>query len=247
MKKLRLGTTPFGSVVVLLALAVSLLSGVLTTQQSILSRTDLRYVRKNLNPQVATANVDAIVTPTGTGKTPIEIQSTGASQTGALFRVLANNSSARFTLDAYGTAIFGAGVKFTFNGSTAGGTSGAPVAINGLSRCFVGVNTGLTANNYFNLPAANLYAGGQMIVVFDQTGAADGTHTITVNRAGSDTINAGATSKTIAVAYGMLIFICDGSAKWFCYAPTVAFLLPGQRTDFKHIYQIHVDALPRAA
>jgi hypothetical protein len=71
----------------------------------------------------------------------------------------------------------------------------------------------LSAARTFTLPAANAVNAGQVIVVIDASGTVTSTNTITVQRAGSDTIN-GSTSTTITSLYGWRTLVSDGSSKW---------------------------------
>ena len=69
------------------------------------------------------------------------------------------------------------------------------------------VNTGTAVT--VTLPAVSSYAS---IVIKDSTGTA-GTNAITINRAGTATID-GATSQSINSNYGSMKLICDGT-NWF--------------------------------
>lgn len=73
--------------------------------------------------------------------------------------------------------------------------------------------TALSAPRTLTLPAASDLSDGDELVVQDESGAA-GTHTITIARAGSDTIN-GATSATITSNYGRKRLIKRGAGQWF--------------------------------
>ncbi len=73
--------------------------------------------------------------------------------------------------------------------------------------------TALTAARAVSLPAAASYPTGTRLVVVDESGSCSATLTITVNRAGSDTIN-GTTSAVIASAYGFVALESNGSNKW---------------------------------
>jgi hypothetical protein len=73
--------------------------------------------------------------------------------------------------------------------------------------------TALTAARTVTLPAAASYPPGQQLVVADEAGACSATNTITLLRAGSDTIN-GATSAVITAAYGYLALESNGSNAW---------------------------------
>ena len=73
--------------------------------------------------------------------------------------------------------------------------------------------TALTAARTVTLPAASAFPTGTKLLVVDESGACSATNTITVARAGSDTIN-GATSAVIATAYGYVALESNGSSKW---------------------------------
>ena len=80
----------------------------------------------------------------------------------------------------------------------------------------------LTAARAVTLPSASAYPPGQQLVVADESGACSATKTITLSRAGSDTIN-GATSAVIATAYGYLALASDGVSKWTIVDANAAF------------------------
>ncbi len=67
------------------------------------------------------------------------------------------------------------------------------------------------------LPAATAFIAGQMLVIFDSSGTAAGGESITINRAGSDTIN-GTTSFVINADYGTATLVSDGTSAWFVIA-----------------------------
>lgn len=71
----------------------------------------------------------------------------------------------------------------------------------------------LTAARVITLPAANAVPRGYVALVVDTTGNASGVNTITVQRAGADTINGGTTS-VINTAFGSREFFSDGVSKW---------------------------------
>lgn len=73
--------------------------------------------------------------------------------------------------------------------------------------------TSITAARVVNLPAANAVYAGYRILVVDMSGSASGVNTITITRAGVDTINGGATT-TINLPYGGKELISDGISKW---------------------------------
>ncbi|MDA9508095.1 hypothetical protein XI09_26350 [Bradyrhizobium sp. CCBAU 11386] len=80
----------------------------------------------------------------------------------------------------------------------------------------VGTNAAFTAARIWTLPAANSVNAGQTIVVADFAGGVSSSNTLTVQRAGSDTIVGGTTSTTavIAISGGRLDFRSDGISKW---------------------------------
>ena len=73
--------------------------------------------------------------------------------------------------------------------------------------------TSITAARTVSLPAASAFPQGHRLTVFDESGSASATNTITLVRAGSDTIN-GATSAIVASAYGVLAVETNGATKW---------------------------------
>jgi oxalate decarboxylase/phosphoglucose isomerase-like protein (cupin superfamily) len=71
----------------------------------------------------------------------------------------------------------------------------------------------LTAARTITLPAANALPAGSEVIV--QVGAsATATNTVSIQRAGSDTINGGSSNVVVGVAWGMRRFITDGSSSW---------------------------------
>lgn len=81
----------------------------------------------------------------------------------------------------------------------------------------VGTSTSLTAPRTWTLPAASAVNPGQRILIADYAGGVTNTNTLTVTRAGSDTVN-GATSVTINVTNGAYELIPDGISKWTAQA-----------------------------
>ena len=73
--------------------------------------------------------------------------------------------------------------------------------------------TALTAARILTLPAASAYPQGATLTVVDESGACSAASTITVARAGTDTIN-GSASAVIASPYGYLALESNGSNKW---------------------------------
>ncbi len=73
--------------------------------------------------------------------------------------------------------------------------------------------TALTAARTLTLPAATGYPQGATLTIVDESGACSATNTITIARAGTDTIN-GATSAILSTAYSYLALESNGSGKW---------------------------------
>jgi len=75
------------------------------------------------------------------------------------------------------------------------------------------INAALTAPRTVTLFAAASLATGQQICVADAFGGVTSTNTLTVSRAGSDTVNGG-TSAVFRSAFNGSCFISDGFSKW---------------------------------
>ncbi len=73
--------------------------------------------------------------------------------------------------------------------------------------------TALTAARVVTLPASSAYPTGAALTVFDESGNCSGTLTITLDAAGSDTIE-GASSAAISSAFGYLALQSNGAGKW---------------------------------
>lgn len=71
----------------------------------------------------------------------------------------------------------------------------------------------MSASRVVTLPAASAYPTSRDLVIADESGTVDGTNTLVVTRAGSDTIN-GANTTTINTAYGYRRLRSDGTSKW---------------------------------
>ena len=82
----------------------------------------------------------------------------------------------------------------------------------------VGTSTALTSPRTWTLPAASSVNSGQNLIVQDFKGAVSGTNTLTVQRAGSDTLNGSSTSITINTSGGGYLFISDGVSNWSAQA-----------------------------
>lgn len=79
--------------------------------------------------------------------------------------------------------------------------------------------TALTAARTITLPAAASFAAGCHLSIVDETGNCSATKSLTVARAGTDTID-GATSAVLASAYAGLVLVCNGSNAWAVLAQT---------------------------
>jgi len=73
--------------------------------------------------------------------------------------------------------------------------------------------TALTAARAVTLPSAASFPTGTRLLVVDETGNCSSSVTITLNRAGSDTINGG-TSIVLNMAYGFIGIESNGSNAW---------------------------------
>lgn len=74
-------------------------------------------------------------------------------------------------------------------------------------------HTALSAPRTDTLPAANTMTPGQQIVVTDIFGVVTSVNTLTIQRAGADTINGG-TNIVMNTARGTILFISDGISAW---------------------------------
>lgn len=74
-------------------------------------------------------------------------------------------------------------------------------------------NTAFTAPRTGTLPAANAVSAGRTITFFDTLPAINGANTLTIARAGTDTIN-GATSLVCSTPGGRWDLVSDGDSRW---------------------------------
>jgi len=92
--------------------------------------------------------------------------------------------------------------------------------------------TAITAARVVNLVAANSYPAGTEVCIYDDSGSCSTTNTITVTRAGSDTIDGPLGAQTtwvISAAYGYVRLKSDGTSKWIVVGSTgISFLSPRQ-------------------
>jgi len=114
---------------------------------------------------------------------------------------------------------FGASAKLTFNGSTlvlSGGLTHRRTAITtshtaSVSEYILGV-TGVPTSI---LADATSFSDGQVLVIKDESGVANGTNTITLKPSGSQTVD-GAASATIESPFGSVLVYSNGT-NWFIY------------------------------
>ena len=97
-------------------------------------------------------------------------------------------------------------------------TAVSDVAYSALATDRLVAYTALTAARVVTLPAASAYPTGTRLMIVDESGACSSSKTITVSRAGSDTIN-GATSFVINAAYAGLELESNGSNAWIVLNP----------------------------
>lgn len=91
-------------------------------------------------------------------------------------------------------------------------TGDANVSIAATTRVQATTTT-LTAARTWTLPAANGVNAGQTLTISDKAGAINGANTITVQRAGADTIN-GSTSFAMTSQYSNVTLVSDGTSVW---------------------------------
>lgn len=167
------------------------------------------------------SNISSGTLPTGR----ISGSYTGITGTGTL---TAGTAGAGFTL-AFGSATLTGQVPIA-NGGTAQATALAARAASGLNiesthstgDAIVTIaattrneytTATLTAQRAWTLPAASAVNPGQSLIVTDAFGGINGSNTILLTRAGSDTIN-GTTTAAMTQAFQSVTLISDGISKW---------------------------------
>ena len=113
-------------------------------------------------------------------------------------------------------SLYNVGGSLYFNGGMVGGFTRYAVAdanyvISTTANCIVPY-TSITAPRILTLPAAT--TAGQIIWIVDSSGAVTATNTVTVTRAGTDTIEGGPTTWVINSAYMSVCLESNGSGKW---------------------------------
>jgi hypothetical protein len=99
---------------------------------------------------------------------------------------------------------------------------------------YVYTNATFTAPRVWTLPAANSLAAGTTIWVQDAQNTVTSTNTLTVSRAGADTIDVGNTTLVITGAGGGITFTTDGVSNWGTPIQTPSTGGTGQKTLTNH-------------
>lgn len=77
----------------------------------------------------------------------------------------------------------------------------------------IGTTAAFTVSRTWTLPAASAVNPGAAVTVADVAGVATSTHPLTIQKAGSDTVNGG-TSVQLVSAYSGVVLVSDGVSKW---------------------------------
>jgi hypothetical protein len=133
-----------------------------------------------------------------------------AASTGAQGEVFVDTTNNRLVLQDGATAGGFAAAKIA---DVAQRTAVADAGYSALATDRLIAYTSLSAARAVTLPAASAFPTGFSLLVADESGNCSPTNTITVNRAGSDTID-GAASAVVNSAYGYVRLESDGSGKW---------------------------------
>ena len=99
---------------------------------------------------------------------------------------------------------------------------------------YVYTNAAFTAPRIWTLPAANSLAAGTTIWVQDAQGTITTTNTLTVQRAGADTVNVAGTNIVMTGAGGGTQFTTDGVSNWGTAVQTVTTGGTGRQTLTNH-------------
>jgi len=79
---------------------------------------------------------------------------------------------------------------------------------------FVYTNAAFTAARIWTLPAANSVNAGGVLKIADAQGTLTTTNTLSIARAGTDTINKGTGSIVMLQAYAAIVLLSDGASNW---------------------------------
>lgn len=133
-----------------------------------------------------------------------------ASSTGAQGEVFVDTTNNRLVLQDGATA---GGFPAAKIADVAQRTAVADAAYAALSTDRLVAYTSLSAARVVTLPAASAFPTGFQLLVIDESGNCSVTNTITVSRAGSDTID-GASSAVVNSAWGYVELESNGSNAW---------------------------------
>lgn len=93
-------------------------------------------------------------------------------------------------------------------------TTFSNVSITAVSGDMILAQTGtLTAPRVVTLPTAAAMGTGYLLTIVDESGSVTGTNTLTITRAGADTVN-GATTYVMNTACAAVTLLSDGVSKW---------------------------------
>lgn len=109
---------------------------------------------------------------------------------------------------------------------------------------YVYTSANFTAPRTWTLPAANSLASGTTIWVQDAQNTVTSTNTLTISRAGADTIDISSTSLVITGAGGGITFTTDGVSNWGVPVQTVSTGGTGRQTLTNHAPLIGAGANP---
>jgi hypothetical protein len=133
-----------------------------------------------------------------------------AAYTGPSGEVTADTTNARLVLQDGVTA---GGISVAKLSEVQKRTAVADAAYTVLTTDRIVAYSSISAARAVTLPAASAYPVGVPLWIIDESGSCSGTNTITVNRAGSDTID-GATSFVLDAPYATVCLASNGSNKW---------------------------------
>lgn len=109
---------------------------------------------------------------------------------------------------------------------------------------YVYTSAAFTAPRIWTLPAANALAAGTTIWVQDAQGTVTSTNTLTVQRAGADTVNVTGTNVVMTGAGGGTQFTTDGVSNWGTAVQTVTTGGTGRQTLTNHGLLVGAGANP---
>jgi hypothetical protein len=159
-----------------------------------------------------TAGANVTITNASGGITIASSGSGGVSSFNTLTGAITLAAGTNVTLGTVGNTVT---VNSTAGGTFAGNyTSVSDTAYTMLSTDAIVVESAMTAARIITLPAASAVPVGRLELVKDLSGSLTQTITITINRAGSDTIEGGTVGWTIRTPKGWRAFESDGVSNW---------------------------------